>query len=950
MKTHEELAATVAATVFGVHGSARRLDGESDLNYLIESGAGERHVLKLHHPATDLAVLDMQNQVLLHLASGLAGAAVPAPVETTPGTRVAHAVWVDGLRPVRLLTWISGSPWTTADATPARLEDLGARLGTLDRALADFTHAAEGRSDLLWRITAAKEVAAHVEEVRDEIRDLVRPVFDRHVTEVEPALDALPHQVIHHDVNENNIILGPDGTVWGFIDFGDVARVPRITELAVACAYALQGFSDPADAIVPLVAGYHRTNPLQADELEVLVPLVQLRLATSITMSAHQFARSPGNEYLLISQAGVEAALASLAGTDADILRSRVRDPLGFEAVPAARTIRQYFESGRARPAPMIAAVDRLAADLGHPYGATTASDPGSVHVDRGIPVLPGAAVSAPLDVTVVAVGKDEVMLRHRSDDGIELCLAVSGLDLGDAPPAVGTTVHAGTLLGHAAPAPAPAWAVDEFPHGVVRVQFHTLPAHGGSGFVPAVPAVEFDLWRSVHPDPNLLVGDRRPARKRPVREDRGLIRRRRTNFSPALGLSYADPVRVVRGEGAHLFDRGGNRWLDLVNNVCHVGHCHPRVVAAATDQAKVLNTNTRYLHESMVEYARRLIELFPDPLHVCFFVNSGSEANDLALRLARAHTGRRDVLVLDHAYHGNLTSQIDLSPYKFNRAGGLGQPSGTWVCELPDMYRGRLRDLPPTAQGVAYAGSVAEQLHSIRGISRGPAALFVESLQSCGGQIVLPPGYLQEAFALARAEGAVTVADEIQVGLGRVGSHVWGFETQGVVPDIVTLGKPLGNGYPLAAVVTTPEIARSFETGMEWFNTFGGNPVAAEVGLAVLDVLRDERLQANAVDRGAELMAGLTRASVSHPLVGDVRGQGLFIGIELSQEDRVPAPAHARALKEAVKRRGAMVSTDGPDDNVIKIKPPMVLTREDCAWFVGVFEEALAEVEETLG
>jgi len=304
-------------------------------------------------------------------------------------------------------------------------------------------------------------------------------------------------------------------------------------------------------------------------------------------------------------------------------------------------------------------------------------------------------------------------------------------------------------------------------------------------------------------------------------------------------------------------------------------------------------------------------------------------------------------VLVLDHAYHGHLSSVVALSPYKFDGPGGRGKPETTHVCELPDSYRGRLRAGEPDL-GTRYAESVREQLEALAAVGRAPAAFFAESLPSVGGQIVYPEGYLAAAFERVRAAGGVCVADEVQVGLGRVGEHFWGFELQGVVPDIVTLGKPLGNGHPLAAVVTTPEIASSFVTGMEYFNTFGGNPVSCEIGLAVLDVLRDEALQANAAEVGARLLAGLRELERRHAVVGDVRGRGLFIGVELSLDpvSRAPATAAARAVKEGVKARGILISTDGPDDNVLKIKPPLVLSADQCDVFLEALDGALAELD----
>jgi 4-aminobutyrate aminotransferase-like enzyme len=338
-----------------------------------------------------------------------------------------------------------------------------------------------------------------------------------------------------------------------------------------------------------------------------------------------------------------------------------------------------------------------------------------------------------------------------------------------------------------------------------------------------------------------------------------------------------------------------------------------------------VLNTNTRYLHEKLIEYSERLTALLPDPLSVVFLVNSGSEANELALRLARTHTGREDVIVVDSAYHGNTSAMIDLSPYKFDGPGGRGCPDWVHKVRMPDVFRGVHRGADAGRQ---YAQLVVEAVRE----NERPAAFFCESALSCGGQIILPPGYLKEAFAAVRAAGGVCVADEVQTGFGRAGTHFWMFETQDVVPDIVTLGKPIGNGHPLGAVITTREIANSFRNGMEYFNTFGGNPVSCAVGLAVLDVIRDEELQQNALDVGEYLKQGLAHLQAEYPLIGDVRGLGLFLGIEFvrNRETLEPADTEAAQIVELMKERGVLLSTDGPFHNVIKIKPPLVFSRRD--------------------
>jgi 4-aminobutyrate aminotransferase-like enzyme/Ser/Thr protein kinase RdoA (MazF antagonist) len=412
----------------------------------------------------------------------------------------------------------------------------------------------------------------------------------------------------------------------------------------------------------------------------------------------------------------------------------------------------------------------------------------------------------------------------------------------------------------------------------------------------------------------------------------------RRRSLGPSLSLSYSQPLHIVRGWRQNLYDAGGRAYLDCVNNVAHVGHCHPRVTEAAARQMALLNTNTRYLHEHLAEYLDQLTATLPHPLRVAFLVCSGSEANELALRLARAHTKGGRLLVLDAAYHGNTSALVDISPYKFYGPGGQGKPAHVEVMPLPDVYRGPYRGPDAAAR---YAAHVADAARATAGL----AAFFCESASGCGGQVILPPGYLAESFAAVRAAGGVCVADEVQTGFGRAGTHFWMFETQGVVPDIVTMGKPIANGHPMGAVVTTAEIAASFANGMEYFNTFGGNPVSCAAAMAVLAVIRDEGLQENARVTGAYLLAGLRDLAARHALIGDVRGCGLFLGIELvrGRDTREPAGAEASRLADCMKDLGVLVSTDGPHHNVIKIKPPLVFSRPDAGLLLERLETALA-------
>ena len=451
--------------------------------------------------------------------------------------------------------------------------------------------------------------------------------------------------------------------------------------------------------------------------------------------------------------------------------------------------------------------------------------------------------------------------------------------------------------------------------------------------------------WTSLSPDPNLILGIPEKLFPPAAPDLPQTLAARQSLLGKNLSISYSRPLKIVRGWRQFLYDDTGRAYLDVYNNVPLVGHSHPRVVHAAAAQLALLNTNTRYLHDNVVRYAERLTQFLPAPLRVCYFVNSGSEANELALRLARAHTHREDVIVLEHAYHGHTNTLIDISPYKFDGPGGTGRKPWVHVAELPDDYRGRFRRGDPDL-AKKYAASVATILENCKKEGRAVAAYIAETLPSVGGQIIFPPGYLVEAYKHVRASGAICIADEVQVGFGRLGTNFWGFETQQVVPDIVVLGKPIGNAFPLAAVITTPEIAASFANGMEFFSTFGGNPVACAAGLAVLDVLADEHLQQNALNVGTRWIAALKDLQHTHAIIGDVRGSGLFLGIDLVNDPatRAPATRQATYIVNRLRERGILAGTDGPHHNVIKLRPPLIFSDADAALFTTTLASILDE------
>ncbi|HEU0011599.1 MAG TPA: aminotransferase class III-fold pyridoxal phosphate-dependent enzyme [Verrucomicrobiae bacterium] len=417
----------------------------------------------------------------------------------------------------------------------------------------------------------------------------------------------------------------------------------------------------------------------------------------------------------------------------------------------------------------------------------------------------------------------------------------------------------------------------------------------------------------------------------------------RKQFLSPAIFHYYKKPIMIVEGKGQWLFDETGRRYLDGIGGIVtvSVGHCHPHVVAAANAQNETLqHTTTIYLHPNIALYARDLAAKMPGELKVVYFVNSGSEANDLALLMARAYTGSYDLIALRNAYHGNSQSTMGLTSHhtwKFN----VPHSFGVQHAMMPDTYRGPYGKDDPES-GLKYADDVKSLIQF--GTSGQVAGFLAESIQGVGGAVVFPDGYLRHAYQHVRAAGGLCIADEVQSGFGRTGTHYWGFETQGVVPDIVTMAKGIGNGCPLAAVVTTPQIAQALATRIH-FNTFGGNPVVCAQGRAVLEVIEREKLQQNSLEIGARLNAGFTKLAGKHSLIGEVRGLGLMLGVELVKDRKTKEPATEEAARvwETCKDLSLLLGKGGLWGNTLRIKPPMCISRADADFLLEVLDAALA-------
>src|SRR6516162_2438086 len=997
----------LARDIYGLEVSARSLPGEYDDNFRIETADGRAFVLKVMHPSRERAFLDLQCQALQHVAERAPEIVLPRVQLTPQGEAFTRVVLRNGEeRFIWLVSFLPGK--VLAETRPHSgelLHNLGRLLGRIDHALQGFSHPAAVR-ELKWDSARALWIRKYLSHIKEPSRQaIVERALARYEAEVVPLLSNLRKGVIYGDGNDHNVVVNDASaqtqSAVSLIDFGDMHHGLLVSEPAIAAAYAVLGKCDPLAAATALVSGFHRAFSLEEAELSVLFPLIETRLAVSVVNSACRRLIVPDDPYVTVSEGPAWEALGRLAKIHPRFAYYAFRKACDLPPVKKISGLHHWLKNrgGTAGPVldldlrvepchvfdlsvsspflgadprnaetPVLAeAIERKLKQAGSVVGIGRYDEPRllytsplfgdssnptderrTVHLGIDLFVPAGSIIYAPLDCTIHTVANNSasldygpvVIVRHEMGDSEEFFTLYGHLSRESL-----TNVSKGQRIAK----------------GQILAKIGTPEENGGwpshlhfqiiadlfeqnENFPGVAANSERQIWKNLCPDPNLLLGippDRFP-REMTAAET---LSERHTLLGQNLSISYKNPLKIVRGWRQYVYDDTGRAYLDAYNNVPLVGHSHPKVVRAVQEQSSLLNTNTRYLHDNVLLYAKRLTEKLPKPLRVCYFVNSGSEANELAIRLARACTRYDDIIVLEHAYHGHTTTLIDISPYKFDGPGGSGRKPWVHVAPIPDDYRGIYRR-GESNLGVSYARHVAGIVDRLRQEGRSALVFIAESMPSVAGQIVFPPGYLAEVYRHVHGAGGVCIADEVQVGFGRLGTHFWGFESQGVVPDIVVLGKPIGNTFPLAAVITTPEIAACFDNGMEFFSTFGGNPVSCAAGLAVLEVLEEEHLQENALRVGNLLMSALKELQARHQLIGDVRGSGLFLGLDLVQdrETRRPASQEASYVTNRLRERGILTGTDGPYHNVIKLRPPLIFCEADSELLVTTLNSILEE------
>ncbi|TYA59080.1 aminotransferase class III-fold pyridoxal phosphate-dependent enzyme [Formosa maritima] len=982
LKIHSQQAKEIAKNLYNIEGNVKVLPGELDFNFLVETNS-ESYILKISRPDEDLSYLEFQQEMLLLVLKREPNS--PKVFSDIHGNSISSIKDDHGnTRFVRLLSWIDGRLWSSVNPIKNDLLfSLGNEAGKITKALTGFEHSkAERQID--WDIAHAEWTFKYLGLFSEEQKTIVS-YFQKQFEAFQKEYNNLRKSVVHNDANDNNILVSSDlinPEVIAIIDYGDAIYTQTINDLAVAIAYAIMGNPDLLSATLPIVSGYHNQYTLLEEELKYLYNLVAIRLIISVTKSALNKQKEPDNTYLLISEKPAWDVLKRWKDVDENLAYYSFRSACGFTAHPNENEFKLWTQKQDVSLNDFFPTLDfnhihtidmsigstwlgsereyndlelttfkinRLQAEKPkalfaggyveiRPFYSTKAyqkegnSGPEyrTTHLGVDFWVKENTPIHAPFDGQVFSIynngnNKDygpTLILKHETDSGIPFYtlyghLTESSLDV----VVKGQKINKNDLI---------AYVGDDFENGDWSPHLHFQVMLNMLDNKHDFPGVAFPnnitVWKSICPNPNLLF--KFEGLNEHIKKDNtNLIDFRKNHLGKSLSLSYKTPLKMERGSGVYLIDDTGRKYLDTVNNVAHVGHEHPKVVKAGQDQMAVLNTNSRYLHDTIKDFAKELLNTFPKELSVVHVVNSGSEANELALRMTKAYTKAQDMIAVEIGYHGNTNACIDISSYKFDGKGGQGAPEHTHIVPLPDRFRG-LYQGDNTAED--YVKHVDEQINNIHKKDRKVAGFICESIISCGGQIELPKNYLKLAYQAVRKAGGLCIADEVQTGCGRVGHTFWGFQLHDVIPDIVTIGKPIGNGHPLAAVVCTQEVANAFANGMEYFNTFGGNPVSCAIGKEVLQVIKDENLQENALKVGTYLKNELINLQKEFPIIGDVRGQGLFLGFELTDEVKHPLAEKASYLANRMKDFGVLMSTDGKDLNALKIKPPLVFLVEN--------------------
>ena len=964
-------AASIARECYGIEVEATELGSNQDRNFVLVEHDGSRSVLRVDNPVFGDDARDAQHQAIQ--AYQAAGVAVPAVL---PGLDGALTQRWRGFA-VRRSEFADGTSLVDAGyLAPVVLAEFGALAAASVNALAALEHPGLDRAQMWDMRVAHEQIRALAPSIADSaLRSRVRKTADEASAALAAVASGLPVQPIHGDLTDDNVIgrKGADSRLHPrvVIDLGDIGLGWRVAELAVCASSMLHHEPERPLRVLDTIAAFHADAPLRDDEALAVWPLVVLRAGLLVASGWRQLEIDGANDYAAERIAGEQAIFDAATAVPLVEATEHVRARLGFAAAepPAAEHV------GAAAPA-----LSTLLPDLG---GAVVLVDPGveAEGLDTGRWAAPDAeaqlvaqahaggaraavvpygvfrltrtavdtadaAATWPVETEIhIAAGPSSRLIApvagelRITDAGVRIVrdgwdIEIRGMDI---EPTRAGSVAKGEGIGRLAAS----FDVRSIVVGVRRADAPSAPADPSAARL--VEPERVAAWCRLTADPAPLLGLVSHAQHDEAEQE---LRRRERIFAEAQERYYEHPPQIERGWRHHLVDTTGRSYIDMVNNVAGLGHGHPRIAAAANRQLKKLGTNSRFLFRDLAEYSERLIALMPpgSGLDTVLLVNSGSEAVDLAIRLAQASTGRRTVVALREAYHGWTLASDAVTTSAYDNPDALAtRPDWVHVADVPNAFRGTHRGAHAAEQ---YLADLGDDLARLEGEGRDVAAFVCESVLGNAGGVLLPDGYLAGAYERVRAHGGLCIADEVQVGFGRMGSTFWGFEQSGALPDIVTIAKPMGNGFPIGGVITTKRIADALSSEGQFFSSAGGSTLSCHVGLAVLDAMIEDDLQRNALVVGGHLAARLRDLADRHPLVGPVHGEGLYLGVELirDRETLEPAAAEAAAICERMRELGVVVLTTSERSNVLKIKPPLCLTIESADHVVAMLDRVLAE------
>jgi len=982
---------------FNLNAKAKRLNGEIDCNYLI-SIKDEYYYLKIYPAGTSPKFVNYQIKILDYLEKNSETNFYPRNIKNNQNKKT--GVFEDNTgqtRIFRLNSWTNGRLWSNVNPVNKKLRNnLGQSAGRLTRELKNFK-ISKFQINTDWDLAKSLWTIDYLDLFKNIKQKKIIKYFQKSFLKNIEGYNKLRKSFIHNDINDNNIIISNDISspkIIGIIDFGDTIYSQTINDLAITCVYAIINCNLPLEASLQIIKTYNNEYRLNENELFHLYNLIGMRLVTSLTKSAINKINFKDNKYLQISEKPAWNLIETWYNINQEFAYYSFRNACGFNPHPNYNKFKFWSKKQTIKlkdifPNLIEKKIENIDLSVGSTWLGNSKNfedldlfenklnllklknknklicggylearklyntknyerlsnngiENRTIHLGIDFWLPSSTPVNNLFDGVIDSITIDNkkkgygglIIVKHKIND-FNFYTLFGHLSYKSFIYKKGDQIKKGELIGYIGNR-------NENGNWVPHLHFQVLLSK--LNYLNDFPGVSFNsekkVFKSICPDPNYLF-DQRKFNINSKSNSIKMIEFRKKYLGKNLSLQYENPLHFVSGSGVYLLDNMGQKYLDTLNNIAHVGHENFNVVKSGQNQMALLNTNTRYLHNNINILTKNLLAKFPTDLFVVYYVNSGSEANELAVRMAETFTNSKNFIVSEGGYHGSTNKCIELSHYKFSKKGGFGKSNNIHVFPLTDTLRGKYSGKDSTNK---YINEINDLLVNINKKNQKVAGIILEPIISCAGQIELPENFLKSVYKLIRKNGGVCISDEIQTGLGRVGEKFWGFELYDVIPDIVTIGKSFGNGHPVSAVVCKREISEKFNNGMEFFSSFGGNPVSCAIANEVLIEVKSKKLQLNANKIGEYLINKLLKLSKKYPIIAQIRGKGLFLGFELTNRDLVPLPKQTKYLINRMLEFKILLSRDGLDKNVIKIKPPLTFDKKNTDYLISCLDIVLNE------